>query len=52
MNVTTDQLFSIIGQLYVENILLKTAPQIEQPERTFEPLDDDTINQLKGILDG
>ena len=51
MNVTTEQLFSIIGQLYIENVLLKAMPQTEQPEHEFKSLDDDTINQLKGILD-
>lgn len=51
MNVDVSQLFQIIGELYVENKLLKARPEVASEPKEFEHLTDQMISELKGILD-
>lgn len=50
MNVDVAQLFQLIGELYVENRLLKAQPSAEVPAE-LAPLSDEDITAMKGILD-
>lgn len=51
MNVSVDELFQIIGQLYVENIVIRKNVVAPEPE-PLEPLSEEEVARAFEVLDG